>query len=347
MPLLVFPITGRRYTLGGEVDVDLCKDCFEIGIAFARSHDFNDAVVIHGRTLCVENEEMTCEKIWQMSSKAIAAPSLDMEDAAIEAALKMSRGEVASSIQNPSHGEVASGMQEDSIEVLATEGFRSQIFTQLLNLAASSLVALEDQDTPSPSYYVLQLVIDIVLNSDTEELKVTRGNQLVLAFTKNMQSLIKSCQSCESSLTKKSRIKMVVCVRTLASLVMQKNEINFEPPLISSVNERNGEAHTHHKDKTDPRYVSTPVESIFGLFCLFLISISFLFIHCIDLFVKLTGFLQSGAVAHMGCIRIADFMSVALRGNIGVSVMFSTFIRHISETRHVDNLRISLCFHPR
>ena len=58
----IFPITERRYTLGGDemdIDIDLCKKCYSMGIAYARTHDQNDPLIINNRTLCVENEDMT------------------------------------------------------------------------------------------------------------------------------------------------------------------------------------------------------------------------------------------------------------------------------------------------
>jgi hypothetical protein len=73
---LVFPITGQRYTFGKAtgppafLDIDLCKRCYDLGIAYSKTAlSSSDPLIINGRTLCVENEDMTCEKIWKMTSK--------------------------------------------------------------------------------------------------------------------------------------------------------------------------------------------------------------------------------------------------------------------------------------
>ncbi|KAL7543894.1 hypothetical protein ACHAXR_013387, partial [Thalassiosira sp. AJA248-18] len=257
---LVFPITERRYTLGGdEMDIDLCKQCYDLGIAYARTHDQNDHVIINGRTLCVEDEDMTCGKIWQMTSKPIAASSLEqaehakrealnlpLRSSAKDTGLKLStEGQILSS-------EISGSKQGDHIEVVKTEGFRSQIFTQLLGLMTKSLDAATGEETSPPSSYVLQLVIGLVLDSCTEELKSARGKEMALAFTKNIPSLVKACQANESS----SLWKLVVSLRALASLVLQTRETNRGPALVAASEEDTEGARTHHhKDKTDPRFI--------------------------------------------------------------------------------------------
>mmetsp|Transcript_5230 Transcript_5230/g.11836 ORF Transcript_5230/g.11836 Transcript_5230/m.11836 type:complete len:3618 (-) Transcript_5230:38-10891(-) len=261
---LVFPITGKRYTLGGDNDIDLCKQCYDLGIAYSRTRDQNDPVIINGRTLCVENEDMTCGKIWQMTSKPIAASSLkqaenakkagllnNMTGPAKETALKLS---TESSIQRM---EISDSKQGDDIEVVKTEGFRSQMFTQLLGSITKSLDARNDEEEISPpSSYVLQLVLNLVLGSCIEELKSARGKEMALAFTKNLPNLVKACQSNESNFSIHCN-KLVVSLRTLSALVLQKREINCGHPFVAAAeDEKDGaHAHHHHKDKTDPRFI--------------------------------------------------------------------------------------------
>ena len=79
---LVFPITGQRYTFEPAssmaratgppafLDIDLCKRCYDLGIAYSKTAPSSfDPLIINGQTLCVENEDMTCGKILQMTSK--------------------------------------------------------------------------------------------------------------------------------------------------------------------------------------------------------------------------------------------------------------------------------------
>ena len=84
---LTFPITGQRYTLGGEMDIDLCKRCYDVGIEYSRSSDPNDPVIIIGRTLCVEKKDITRGIVWQMTSQPIAASSLKQAENAKKAGL--------------------------------------------------------------------------------------------------------------------------------------------------------------------------------------------------------------------------------------------------------------------
>ena len=79
---LLFPITGQRYTFEPAssmarvtgspafLDIDLCKNCYDLGISYSKTApSSSDPLIINGRTLCVENEDMPCGKILQMTSK--------------------------------------------------------------------------------------------------------------------------------------------------------------------------------------------------------------------------------------------------------------------------------------
>ena len=195
-----------------------------------------------------------------MRSEPIAAASLEQAENAKKAGLLNNMAGPAKETgptlraESPSQSSETHGTKQGGdIEVVKTEGFRSQIFTQLLKLMIKSFDVRKDSDTSLPSSYVLQLVVDLVLDSCTEELKSARGKEMVLAFTKNLPSLVRSCQSKESNFSQHCS-KLVVSLRTLASL-LQKRDINHGPPLVSATEEENdGTAMPHHqKDKTDPR----------------------------------------------------------------------------------------------
>lgn len=203
---------------------------------------------------------MHCGKIWQMTSKPIAASSLKQAENAKKAGLlnNMAGAAKDTALKSIAESPIQSNNQEDDIGVpcgfVSSEGFRSQIFTQLLGLMTETLDAKQEDKSP-PSIYVLQLVLDLVLGSCTDELKSARGKEMALAFTKNLSSLVKVCQSNDSSFTKNCS-KLVVSLRTLAGLVLQKREINCSPPSASTTEEDSSHDHHHHKDKTDPRYGS-------------------------------------------------------------------------------------------
>ena len=190
-----------------------------------------------------------------MRSEPIAAASLEQAENAKKAGLlnnmtgpaKEAAPMLSAESQNQStesHG----SKQEEDIEVVKTEGFRSQIFTQLLGLMTKSFDASKESDNTLPSSYVLQLVVDLVLESCTEELKTARGKEMVVAFTKNLPNLVRICQSKES----KHCSKLVVSLRTLASL-LQKRDIHSGPSLASTMEEEKDVTAHNQKDKTDPR----------------------------------------------------------------------------------------------
>ena len=125
----------------------MCKNCYNAGIDYARSHDQNDPIIINGRTLCVEDEDMTCRKIWQMTSKPIAAASLEQAEklGASRTGLlndRTSQANVKASTEGQNvTSETSSGAKlGEEIDVVTTEGFRSKIFTEVSCLRMCALI---------------------------------------------------------------------------------------------------------------------------------------------------------------------------------------------------------------
>lgn len=186
---LVFPITERRYTLGQEdedIDIDLCKKCYDRGTAYARNHDDNEPLIINGRSLSVENEDMTCGKIWSMTSMPIS--SVQIENAKKAGLLNNMSGPSKESTPAKAEGSPGPG----------APGSQQELFTQLLGVVASSLDANKVDVNAVPSMQVIQLLVNLVLDSQSKKssnLKDTRGKELVAAFTKFMPSLVIACHS--------------------------------------------------------------------------------------------------------------------------------------------------------
>ena len=71
---------------------------------------------------------------------------------------------------------------------------------------------------------------------------------MALAFTQNLEILVKVCRSSDFNFSQYCS-KLVVSLRTLAGLVLQNREISRETTLDGV-----DDAHHHnHKNKTDPR----------------------------------------------------------------------------------------------
>jgi hypothetical protein len=243
---LVFPITSQRFTLGGEADIDLCKSCYDSGMEYSKSHGQTDPIIINGRTLGIGNEDMKCGTIWRMVSKPIAESSALSAENAKKAGLAL---KTMGSSDNK---------RGDDINMAKTEGFKSHLFTKLLGLMTKSFDASNTtEESSSPSVYVLQLILDVVLSSCTEELKAARGKEMALAFTQNLASLVKLCQTSDSKFSQHCS-KLVVSLRTLAGLVRQNREIIHVPTLVATADDEKdgvGMFNPNHKSKTDPRFV--------------------------------------------------------------------------------------------
>lgn len=256
---LTFPITGQRHTLGGEMDIDLCKRCYELGTAYSSSNDHNDPVIINGRTLCVENKDMTCGMILQMTPQPIAASSLEQAENAKKAGLLNSMTCAAQSAHSTflagstNQNMDVSGSVSGGLDEAVTEGYRSHLFTKLLSLITDTLDA-ETNSSP-PSRDVLQLVLNLVLGSCKDDIKTARGNEAASAFTKNLPRLVKkACQLDDSNSS--ILYKIIVSLRTLTSLVVQDGDMKRDPT-ANTVTEGDvdtaGTGHRISKDKTDPR----------------------------------------------------------------------------------------------
>ena len=175
------------------------------------------------------------------SRNRIAASSLEQAENAKKAGLALKTSQSV---------EVSGSKLGENIEVVKTESFRSQIFTHLLGLMTKTLDVNDKDQTSPPSIHVLQLILEIVLGSRTEELKAARGKEMALAFTQNMETLVKVCRSSDFNFSQYCS-KLVVSLRTLAGLVLQNREISRETTLV--VDGVDDAHHHNHKNKTDPR----------------------------------------------------------------------------------------------
>jgi hypothetical protein len=189
-------------------------------------------LVIHGRTLCVEGEDMPCNSIWQMKGITIAPPTAGfpiVED--VEAALKMSQ---------------TTKQYTTSVGVVDREEFRAKIFSSLLHSLSRSFGSKD----PIPSRHLIQLVLSVIHGSRSEKLRIDRGQEMLKTMTDSLRGLL------DANVVNTSKI--VLCLRTLSSLVMKKTSIDQAPSLPFVKNARGNVKDTrgrHHKDKTDPRFI--------------------------------------------------------------------------------------------
>lgn len=205
---------------------DLCKDCFELGCTFATSHPPDEPLVIHGRTLCIEDEDMLCNSIWQMNAIVIAPPVAGFPKAEdVEAALKMSQ----------STKELASADQG-----AVKEEFRAKLFTNVLSLVSSSL-----KKPASPSSHVYNLLLSMAHGSKNDKLRISKGTEMLRRMTDLLQDLLKT--------NDQQTEDIIIILRTLSSLATKKTSACPALSLLKSApKEKDG---YQHKSKTDPRFV--------------------------------------------------------------------------------------------
>lgn len=119
------------------MDIDLCKQCYDKGIAYARTHDLNEAVEIDGRTLSIrgedgDNEDMTCAKVWQMGVRVIETSTLEQAEEAKRAGFLNNMASQKTNITISQNTDVTtSSKQGEEIDVVSTEGFASSVFSHV------------------------------------------------------------------------------------------------------------------------------------------------------------------------------------------------------------------------
>ena len=237
---------------------DLCRDCFERGCSYAATQPhvsyiqmlksqfgflgfvltgftmLQDApLVIHGRTLRVEDEDMPCVSIHEMKEIVIAAPSAgfpEVED--VEAALKLSQTTRA-------HASSGDGIDREAI--------KSRLFSHLLSLVPRSITK-----TLPLTHHLIHLLLKIVYTSKSEKLKSARGKEMLNSMAIYLRDMLQAKENGTHAIG-----KMVVVLRTLSSLVTKKTSIVQGIPISFCKNgprEKDFKRH-QHKSKTDPRFI--------------------------------------------------------------------------------------------
>uniref|UniRef100_A0A7S2EA45 GRF-type domain-containing protein n=1 Tax=Ditylum brightwellii TaxID=49249 RepID=A0A7S2EA45_9STRA len=279
----IFPIQFKRYTLEGH-DIDLCKKCFESCCEYASTHQNNpdQVVVIGGKTLSLGGDEkMTCSQIWGMRPMSIASsiveqveqvrraaeadPSVssfddrafgDDDDAALQLALKMSL---------ESQHEVNHLEEETAMSLYESDDFISDVFSDLLNLAIDSLLVQSEGiflHHPAPLF---QLVLRLIQSSESEELRLQKGQRMAEALCDRIILLVKTCIEKDPSkdATAQAKSSLIIAIRSLVSLIVQKFSLDgFDSTSIPEQEEPNDSetfslspSSMKKRDKTDPRFV--------------------------------------------------------------------------------------------
>ena len=291
----MFPITGTRHTLEEGHDIDLCRACFLAGCQFSKSKKSEMTLEINGKRLHIaKGKEVTCAQIHQMRPMAIAdriveqgnlifysvcchyiyiiliflvllifcnlvrmaaesAPEEDAEDAAaLQIALKMS-------LENENNISIDT-TKEASISKMYS--VRRKVFDGILALVSESLSV----DSTSSSSYHLDHVVDLLLSfvwrCEHAEEKKYLGKIMCKVFCDKLTSLTAVCLKDKFSKDVMTISSLVICLRSLVSLLKKKDvmkeEFNTKHRKIESENhvlDTGPSSNEKNKNKTDSRFV--------------------------------------------------------------------------------------------
>jgi len=198
----IFPIQRVRYTLEGGHDIDLCQNCYDMGVQYARSSAPDVAAYINGKSFDLNTgESMTCTDLLSMKRVSVGDEVLEDvriseqasendEEAALQLALAMSMSLDASQkakTQSDTVGEVSKdgdGGLDDEIgdEIFDPNKFISPLFDGLLGLAgihvlSGAMTSGSKTDTNHVDL-LLDCLLQLVESSDSEEIQIQRGKKM-------------------------------------------------------------------------------------------------------------------------------------------------------------------------
>ena len=283
----IFPIQRVRYTLEGGHDIDLCRSCYDLGRDFASNRSLRTPALINSKTFALSTgESMTCEDLLSMKRFSITEKILEEvrmadiaeqasdndEDAALQLALKMSLE------SQPAMGSSNLEIEMDPVADAASappdieaEKKVSSIFDGVLDLATRSL---EHETAMSGTVAehiepLLNCLLQLVSNSESEDMQVQRGKSMAARLCQSIGSLIESCvkeegkdDGAESSKVEdahaRSSLNIALCA--LSSLISGRSALLTSPNASANCKLHSGERDradltAGHKDKTDPRFV--------------------------------------------------------------------------------------------
>lgn len=190
-----FPIQRVRYTLEGGHDIDLCQDCYDVGVQYARSSAPDVAAYINGKSFDLNTgESMTCTDLLSMQRVSVGDEVLEDvrmseqasdndEEADLQLALAMSMSIEASQKAKKSpdtaqkvimDGTTDAGIGDESID---PNKFISPLFDGLLGLVSASMTGGSQADTKHVDL-LLDCLLQLVKSSDSEETHIQRGKKM-------------------------------------------------------------------------------------------------------------------------------------------------------------------------
>ena len=253
----LFPIKSIRYTLEGE-DIDLCKKCFENGLAFAKSfcEDPGKEVTIEAKTLPLgRNRTLTCSKVRQMRPVRV--------EHVMEEQVKQARDSLAQTKagnQNVTKNELSADEHKLQLtfktetQKLKTDFEESQVDTEIDGKLLASVISDEIfeilliqscemafmdgarvegehkmADSPvsgaGGAATLMHLVLHLVLSPESEDIRIQRGVKLATQILKKLRSMAEFCLSSADIDIENNPSCVSTCIgmSTLVALLSEKD----------------------------------------------------------------------------------------------------------------------------
>jgi len=221
----VVPITDVRFTLlEDDHDIDLCKQCFELGFAFSEKKNFDQStkVIIKGKEL-----DLTCALIKAMQPVPIVKADVtevadvqgdrnsQMEDAGdendeLQRALRLSLGSA-----NDDETIQSSQKVDQSLE-----DFVDSIFSSVVDLLSNALVGHPGEPRLG---LMLALLTDLVHHS-SEKAGLSRAKKLAAEISIGTSRLIVAASKSSTDFQRTGRLTLIMCLRALAYLLIPEVE---------------------------------------------------------------------------------------------------------------------------
>ena len=206
-----FPIQRVRYTLEGGHDIDLCQNCYDVGVQYARSSAPDVAAYINGKSFDLNTgESMTCTDLLSMKRVSVGDEVLEDvrmseqasdndEDADLQLALAMSMSmeaiQKAKKSPDTAQKVIMDGNSDSGIddETVDPNRFISPLFDGLLDVASASITGGSKANAKHVDL-LLDCLLQLVKSSDSEETQIQRGKKMadilfgaILSITKKLK----------------------------------------------------------------------------------------------------------------------------------------------------------------
>eukprot|EP00978_Attheya_sp_CCMP212_P004146 scaffold9012_cov54-Attheya_sp.AAC.4 len=172
------------------------------------------------------------------------------DDAVLQLALRMSLADESN----------APAENEESVQfLLSRKDYINYILQRTLDLS-DELLSSNEANTFSHPSPVIQLALNIILDTNSDELRLERAKLMSRCISRRLETLIGISPQLDKSEAHRAKCNIIILLRSLSTLLLGKEDSHVESSSGKEADESTSkdteaEVSPKNKDKTDPRFV--------------------------------------------------------------------------------------------